>query len=460
MGEIKENAKEKQSQSSIAARLERLPLSGFHWNFLWMITAGEWFDTLILLSLGILVALLGISFGYPSGKGPIVLISYAFFGMLFGAIILGRLADIFGRRTMYFFNLLIFGIPLIVASFLNDLNTILILIFIAGMGIGAEGVLMDTFISEVMPRKTRGKRLALAYTVVVTSAPIGALLATILEKNMPHDAWRVFLLIAGIGALVVWVTRFKMIESPRWLVSKGKYEEADNLMSKIENDIMKEKNLKSLPEPEIRAEAKKETSRYLDLFKPGIVGKTIMMFIFMFFQSALFYGFTALVPLFLGTRGINLNQIFAFTFVVYSGFLIGSIFNVFVIDKIERKYGLIISIIAVGVFGVLFAFSGNIYLALFMGFLTTFSLWNMSNFYHQYNAEIFPTQIRASATGTSYALSRLSSAILPTFIGTVIYKEYGIGGAFGVLWFFIIVLVLDLYFLGPKSTGRKLEEIK
>ncbi len=455
-----ENAKEKQFQSNIAARLERLPLSSFHWKFLWMVTAGEWFDTLILLNTGILVALIGISFGYPKGKGPIELISYVFFGMLFGAIILGRLADIFGRRTMYFFNLLIFGIPIIIASFLNDLNTILILIFISGMGIGAEGVLMDTFISEVMPKKARGKRLALAYSIVVTCAPFGALLATVTEKYMPNDAWRVFLLFAGIGALVVWVVRFKMIESPRWLVSNGKYEEAEKLVTNIENNIIKEKNLKSLPEPEILPEARKETSRYSDLFKPGIVGKTIMMFVFMFFQSALFYGFTALVPLFLSSRGINLNKIFAFTFVVYTGFFIGSVFNIFIIDKIERKYGLIISIIATGIFGVLFAFSGNIYLALFMGFLTTFSLWNMSNFYHQYNAEIFPTQIRGSATGTSYALSRLSSAILPTFIGTVIYKEYGIGGAFGMLWLFIIILVLDLYFLGPKSTGKNLEEIK
>ncbi|WP_291490724.1 MFS transporter [Desulfurella sp.] len=450
---------EKQGQlENISERLERLPMSRFHWNFLWMVTAGEWFDTIILLNVGIIVALLGIHFGYPPGKGPIILFSYTFFGMLFGALILGRLADLYGRRTMYFFNLLIFGIPLIVASFMNNLQIIEALIFLSGMGIGAEGVLMDTFISEIMPKKTRGKRLALAYTLVVTAAPIGALIATFTQRLIPNDAWRVFLAFAGVGGLIVWVVRFKMIESPRWLESKGEYDKASKILDKIEESIMKEYNLSSLPEPAPSKEVKQEKSRYTDLFKKGVRGKTFMMFIFMFFQSALFYGFTGLVPLFLAHRGINLNKIFAFTFVIYTGFLLGSFFNIFVIDKVERKWGLIVSIILVGIFGLIFAFSNNIYLALLMGFLTTFSLWNMSNFYHQYNAEIFPTHLRGSATGSSYAISRFSTAILPTFIGTYVYKNYGIGGAFIVLWVFILILVVDLL-LGPKSTGKNLEEI-
>jgi putative MFS transporter len=441
-------------------RLERLPLSRFHWNFLWMVTAGEWFETVVLLNVGIIVALLGIHFGYPSGKGPIILFSYTFFGMLFGALILGRLADLYGRRTMYFFNLLIFGIPLIIAAFLNNLQIIELLIFISGMGIGAEGVLMDTFISEIMPKKTRGKRLALAYTLVVTSAPIGALIATIAQKYIPNDAWRVFLAFVGIGSLVVWVVRFKMIESPRWLETKGEYESASKILDKIEESVMKEHGLSELPAILPSKETKKTQSKYSDLFSKEVKNKTYMMFIFMFFQSALFYGFTGLVPLFLAHRGINLNKIFAFTFVIYTGFLLGSIFNVFIIDKVERKWGLIASIIFTGIFGLIFAFSGSIYLALLMGFLTTFSLWNMSNFYHQYNAEIFPTYLRATATGSSYAISRFSTAILPTFIGTYVYKNYGIGGAFLVLWIFILILVVDLWILGPKTTGKNLEEIE
>ncbi|MEM5784710.1 MAG: MFS transporter [Candidatus Aenigmatarchaeota archaeon] len=445
---------------NIVGRLERLPLSKFHWHFLWMVTAGEWFDTLILLNVGIIVALLGIHFGYSPGKGPIIIFSYVFFGMMFGALILGRLADLYGRRTMYFVNLLIFGVPLIVAAFVNNLKAIEMLIFISGLGIGAEGVLMDTFITEIMPKKTRGKRLALAYTLVVTAAPIGALIATITQKFIPNDAYRIFLSFAGVGGLIVWVVRYKMIESPRWLATKGNYDKASRILSKIEESVMKERGLSSLPEPISSENVQQEKSKYADLFKEGVRNKTYMMFIFMFFQSALFYGFTGLVPLFLAHRGIDLNKIFAFTFVVYTGFFLGSIFNVFIIDKVERKWGLIASILFVGIFGLAFAFSSNIYLAIIMGFLTTFSLWNMSNFYHQYNAEIFPTYLRGSATGSSYAVSRLSTAILPVFIGTYIYKNYGIGGAFFVLWIFIVILVADLYFLGPKSTGKNLEEIK
>jgi len=128
-----------------------------------------------------------------------------------------------------------------------------------------------------------------------------------------------------------------------------------------------------------------------------------MMLIFQIFQGGLFYGFTTFAPSLL-VKKYPLHDPLGYAAVIYAGFFVGSVANVFIIDKVERKWGIVITAVLAGVVGSLFAVANGLLAEVILGFLTAFILWNFSNFFHQYQAEIFPTRVRTTAAGFVYAL--------------------------------------------------------
>ena len=136
-------------------------------------------------------------------------------------------------------------------------------------------------------------------------------------------------------------------------------------------------------------EAPVHVSKYKEIFAPDVRNQTIMMAIFMFFQSGIFYGFTTFAPGLVSVKYPTSDPLGAAA-VIFSGFLVGSVFNIFIIDKIERKWGIILFAVLGGIFGTFFAVIHGIDEAVIFGFLTAFMLWNFSNFMHQYNAETYP----------------------------------------------------------------------
>jgi putative MFS transporter len=194
------------------------------------------------------------------------------------------------------------------------------------------------------------------------------------------------------------------------------------------------------------------------IFAPDVRGRTTMMLIFQFFQSGLFYGFTTLAPLFLLHKGISLVHTLLFSMIIYGGFFAGSLFSMYTIDKVERKWGIVVTAILSGVFGTAFAQASNVTVTVIFGFLTTFTLWQFSNFLHTYQAEIFPTEVRTTAAGAVYSVSRISTALWVYVIGTVLAPD-GILVSFGLIWLFIAIIAIDIGVFGPRSSRLAVEEI-
>jgi MFS transporter, putative metabolite:H+ symporter len=229
-------------------------------------------------------------------------------------------------------------------------------------------------------------------------------------------------------------------------------------MTGIEARVMRERGLDELPPvaESVRVPARKV--RYTDIFAPDLRGRTIMMLVFQFFQSGIFYGFTALAPVFLLHKGISLVHTLLFSMIIYAGFFVGSIVSIFTIDKIERKWGIIGTAIIAGVLGTIFAVVANTAVVVVFGFLTTFTLWQFSNFLHTYQAEIFPTRVRSTAAGTVYSVSRVSTSLF-TYIITTVFLPHGLLPSFGIIWVFIVIVVIDIAAFGPKSSQLRVEQI-
>ncbi|MET0703932.1 MAG: MFS transporter, partial [Mycobacterium sp.] len=183
-----------------------------------------------------------------------------------------------------------------------------------------------------------------------------------------------------------------------------------------------------------------------------------MLAIFHVFQAFGYYGFGTLAALVLVSRGYDITSSLLFTALSYIGYPVGSALSVPLLKRFERKYLVITTIVAMAGFGLLFATVDNTVLIVVFGFLTTATSNVFSNVYHVYQAEIFPTDVRATAVGWTYSLSRLSSGALP-FILIPVLDTYGAAAMFTVVLAALAIAVAVVAWIGPRTTRRNLEEI-
>jgi MFS transporter, putative metabolite:H+ symporter len=452
----------------VAERLETLPFGRFHRNFLLMVTAGEFVETMMLLGNGVLLALVASTLHFSSAVATWAIPVSFFAGEFVGSIVSGQIADRFGRKAVFNYDLLVFAIGMIAAGFMSSAVLVGIFIFVAGLGVGGEFPVVDAYTTEMFPGKDRGRRMATVYTLAVLAAPLIAALAwAVSHPTAGYYSWRALFWFIGVCGFIVWVIRFRVPESPRWLEAQGRPDEAHAVVNGFSDTA-------AAPAPVPQSaqivaasadgasatsnNAHARESMLARIFAPDVRGRTTMMLVFQFFQSGLFYGFTTLAPLFLLHKGISLVHTLLFSMIIYGGFFAGSVFSMYTIDKVERKWGIVATAILSGVFGTAFAEASNVTLTVVLGFLTTFMLWQFSNFLHTYQAEIFPTEVRTTAAGAVYSVSRISTALWVYVIGTVLAPD-GILVAFGLIWLFIAIIVVDIGVFGPRSSRLAVEEI-
>src|SRR5689334_8989812 len=214
------------------ARLDRLPVSSFHYRIFWLVGAGMFFDGYDLYVAGSVLAAT-INTKFSTLPQNLQFISLTFVGMTIGAFVTGFLGDWFGRRFTYQINLLIFGLASLAAAFAQDMNQLIICRFVQGLGLGAEIVVGYSTMTEFVPPRSRGRWLSFMAFLVVAGFPATSLLAYYI---IPVWGWRPMFIIAGVGSLIVWYLRKALPESPRWLESKGRAEEAEALMQAIEKE--------------------------------------------------------------------------------------------------------------------------------------------------------------------------------------------------------------------------------
>ena len=173
-------------------------------------------------------------------------IAATFLGMMLGSFATGFLGDRYGRRFTYQTNLAVFGFASLASAFAPNIHVLIFLRFIMGLGLVAENVVGYSTMTEFIPPQVRGKWLGGMSFIVVLGLPATALVGTLV---IPIFGWRAMFVIGGIGALVVWYLRKALPESPRWLESVGRNDEAEDLLQSIENEVSKQQG--PLPPPSL-----------------------------------------------------------------------------------------------------------------------------------------------------------------------------------------------------------------
>ncbi|MFB9837253.1 MFS transporter [Actinoallomurus acaciae] len=440
---------------SITARLDRLPITRWHWVLIVVVGLGSFFDLYEVFLGGVLGAVLTDEWHLSTNEKSLVIAS-AFAGMFVGAIAFGIAADRLGRRRMFLLNLGLYSLFSLLTAFAPNLDTFLLLRFLCGLALGAELTLVDTYLSEFMPRRVRGRCIAWAYTIGFCGVPVAAFLGGrfVADEHLLVDGWRWLLVFGAAGALIVWVLRSRLPESPRWLLAQGRPDQAEAVVADAERAVAAVRG--PLPPVEDTPDEPVTRLTLARMFGEPYRRRTVMLWVFQILQTVGYYGFGSLAPVVLGAKGFDVIQSLGYAALSFLGYPIGSALSVPIIERIERKWLIVGSALVMAVTGLVFGYARDAALIVTAGFLLTCASNVFSNAFHTYQAEIFPTGIRSSAISVAYSLSRATSAVLP-FIALNALDNLGAGTVFAGSAVILVILCLDVAVLGPRSTGRGLE---
>jgi putative MFS transporter len=451
----------------ILARLDRLPGTRHVWLLVTLLSLGGMFELYDLFMTayvipGLVKAGLLANVAVSIFTGPALFVAATFSGLFIGTAAFGYVADKYGRRTIFTYSMLWYCAATLVMAFQNSGFGVCLWRLIAGIGIGVELVTIDTYVSELVPKSIRGRAFAFNQAVQFSVVPVVAFVAYQLVPISPFgfDGWRWVALIGSIGALFVWFIRRAVPESPRWLINQGRLDEAEAVTAAIEAKVIADLGGASLPVPASHSVEKAEPSgRFAEIFEPQYRGRTIMLMIFQFFQTFGFYGFAAWVPTLIAQQaGINLGASLLYSFIIAIANPFGPLLAMSFADKFERKWQLVGAACCIAVFGVLFSFQKTMALLVLFGVLITLSNNVLSYSFHNYQAELFPTRIRARAVGFTYSLSRIS-AVFASFIIAFFLQTAGTKGVFGLIAFAMLMVVVSIGGWGPRTRDRELEQI-
>ena len=439
----------------VGTALDEAKISPLHRRVIALIAAGYFFDVIDFTIFGSLVPYI-ISSKFASAPEAGLVGAATVFGMFVGTAGQGQLSDRFGRRFIYQFNLLLFGIFTILGAFAPSVVSLIVCRFIAGLGLGAEQPLAFAYAGEYSPKDIRGRILALVHFIGGACVwPIGTalvlLFGTTLFAGNPDYAWRGVWLLIGVGALIVWVFRFTLPESPRYLATHGRSREALDVLGRLG---ISPPPLSSLS-TDVASDTKSDPFAVVFKMFPTRVIAGMICFT-AFFGVAI--GLTTWLPNIMNEKGFTITKSLQYTLAMNFAVPCASLFMMYALDKFGRKITSACAFVGAGVMAIVFANAGTPMELMVAGFVMIFFVQVAGNSMQIFASEVFPTNARASGFGWASGVGRLATAfILPSIL--LIQQTYSLTTVFVCLALLLLIAAASVTQLGPEAKQKGLDEI-
>lgn len=440
--------------------MDSMPVGPLHRFVVWVIGIGLFFDMYEIFLVSSIGTALQSEYGIDRHSADFkFLLASAFIGMFVGSFVLGSMADRIGRRKAFLFNLVWYSVFSLIGAFSVNAEMLVICRVLTGIGVGALYPVADSFLSEILPKERRGRLAAWAYTTSYVAVPLVGFLAVWLNPLHFGEVagWRVILAIGSMGALFVLAVQHKLPESPRWLLSQGRVQEAHIMLRRFAKSAGVSVSAIA-PEANTKRNPTTLSERVALLRRAPYNKRYLMLVIFHLLQGFGYYGFGTLASTVVKSRGYDVTDGTLFIALSFVGYPVGSLLSIPLLNWIERRTLVIGSILSIAAFGLLFAYSNNSSLIVCFGLLTTCASNVFSNAYHVYQSEIFPASVRSTAIGSTYSLSRLVSGTLP-FLLLPVLNQHGAGAMFTIIATALLIVAVTLRILGPRTTRRSQDEI-
>ena len=439
-------------EAYVGNALDQAKLSSLHRKVIALIAAGYFFDVIDFTVFGSLVPYL-LQSKFATGAEAAAIGSATIFGMFIGTAGQGQFSDRFGRRFIYQFNLLLFGVFTILGALAPNITLLIVCRFIAGLGLGAEQPLAFAYAGEYSPKAIRGRILAFVHFVGGACVwPIGTALVLLFGSSVssPEMAWRGVWLIIGAGALVVWIFRFSLPESPRYLATHGRGDEALTVLERL-----------GLPRPAEELTRSAASNSKSDPF--GVVFRQFptrviagMICFTAFFGVAI--GLGAWLPNMMNAKGFTITKSLQYTLAMNFAVPCASLFMMYALDKYGRKITSVCAFVGAGIMAIVFANAATPTQLMIAGFVMIFFVQVAGNAMQIFASEVFPTNARASGFGWAAGVGRLATAfIIPTILW--IQNGYGLTTVFVCLAIVLVIAAGSVTQLGPESRQKGLDEI-
>lgn len=429
--------------------LDKAPLNSFHYRILVLSSLVYGLTGMDVMLIAALVTPIAkewfldvVTIGY--------LLSTGYLGMFIGALAFGRLADVIGRKKVLIIVLFLEAVFTALCGLSQDLSTLFILRFIAGIGLGGALPQPGVYVSEYIPVKYRGFFLGLVETAWVYGAILSLLIPYLI---LPVYGWRLAFFTAIIPLALIPFVIISFPESVRYLLKKGKVEEIKKIVEKTRissdiNDLKFEESMFKIKRYSIK-----------DLMSAKYLKRTILLFILWGALVYTYHGIFLWLPS-IYAKQFNLTDVTSiwWTLIVTLFQVPGYYSASYLLDKIGRRKVLIIYLILAGIASALLSLKFDIaWIFVWSSVISFFNLGAWAGLY-AYTPELYPTEIRGTGSGAAASFGRLMGVFAPSITG-YLFATIGLTGPFTVFSLVHVFAGLFILVLGIETMGKSLEEI-
>ncbi len=444
------------SPADIVARIERLPVTRFHIKARFIVGVATIFDGYDALMIAAVMPVLVGLWAIPPGKVGF-LISAANVGQLIGALFFGWLADRIGRLKTLTLSVALYSLAAFACAFAWDYNSMAILRFIEGLGLGGEVPVAAAYIGEMAKAKGRG-RFFLLYESIFT---LGLLGATVLGIFLvPAFGWQSMFFVGALPALLTIVLRWQLPESARWLADRGRAAEADRIVGDIEQ--MARAAGQPLPEPSRSLAATANvTASWSELFSDYYRRRTFCVWALWFCDYFVSWGISGWAPTIYATVfKLDYGTSMRYALATSVASVVGGFTVAFLVDRTGRVkwFAGAFALAAAALLTLWWVGPYSATFVMCMLALAYFFIGSNSSMLFLYTAEIYPTRLRARGTSTGTAFNRLSSSVGPPIVGATL-AGFGLGSVYLLLGCVALVGAIVAAAFAVETRERVMEDV-
>jgi MFS transporter, putative metabolite:H+ symporter len=439
---------------SLIARMNNVPFSRWHMKARVIMGSATFFDAFDALSLAFVLPVLKVAWGLSVSQIG-WLISIGYIGQFIGALFFGSLAEKIGRVRSAALSIGVMSIMAVGCMFSGHYELLLLCRFIQGIGVGGEVPVAAVYISELSPTKARG-RFFMLYEMIF---PIGLMVTGQLGAWLvPTYGWKSMFLIGGIPGIIIAILVIFLPESPRWLINRGRADEAERIIEKIEASTPR--RVSPIPEPIAALPSPAKKAGWRELFSDFYRRRTLVVWALWFCSYGVANGLNNWLPtLYRTVYNLDLKTALRTASLTNVFQVIATLACALLVDRLGRRKWAATSYLLAGLCFIAIAILGTDSVVRVACFATlAYALIGSTNaLLYLYTPEIYPTRMRAAGTGLATAWLRLGSSAGPILVANLVI----LGGlpsvflAFGLICG--VALVVSLFMV--ETGGKKLEEI-
>jgi putative MFS transporter len=434
-------------------RLDRLPFTREHRRLLVGSGVGWALDAMDVGLISFVIAALAVT--WPDDTGAFGWVASAgFLGMAIGASVGGLLADRIGRRQVFAFTLLLFGLATGLSALAWSVGVLIALRFVVGLGLGAELPVASTLVSEFAPPRIRGRVIVILESFWAVGWTVAALIGYFVIPTS-EVGWRWALALGAVPAVYAVVIRLGMPESVRFLETKGRVGEAEATVRRFERAA-------GVDSPAIAPSAdvaptRSAPPRLSGLFARPIRRQTISLWIVWFCVNFSYYGAFIWLPTILVASGFDLVRSFGYTLIITLAQLPGYAVSAVLVEKWGRNRTLATFLVGSAVAATLFGLASAEWQVIGAGMLLSFFNLGAWGALYAVTPELYPTPLRGTGTGWAAGVGRIASIIAPLVV-PVLLNTASATVVFVLFAAFFVVAAVAALGLADKR-GKSLDDV-